>query len=279
MNKILAKAIAMPAAIALICLAGACGFDTKASAPVPATAATQTTTIYLVRHGETTANVMHRAQGWSDFTLTQNGVDGAKYLGKGLKDVKFAAAYSGDLTRQEKTANGALEASGNKNVKLQIDPRLRECNYGSYEGLPDQGQAIPAIAQHFGYANAQDFMKGAGNQVMSKMQEGYYELDQANSLQTNLPAQFRAEKPETVENRMSAALTQIGKKQGDKGGNVLVVSSGMSISLFLEAQKIPNNAGPLKNDSVTKLTYKNGKFTLVGGIGSLKYYNAGKKAA
>ncbi|WEV59083.1 histidine phosphatase family protein [Bifidobacterium sp. ESL0728] len=278
MKKILAKAIAMPAAIALICLAGACGSNTKASAPAETSAATQTTTIYLVRHGETTANVMHRAQGWSDFTLTQNGVDGAKYLGKGLKDVKFAAAYSGDLTRQEKTADGALEASGNKNVKLKIDPRLRECNYGSYEGMPDQGQAIPAIAQHFGYANAQDFMKGAGNELMSKMQEGYYELDQANTLKTDLPAQYRAEKPETVENRMSEALTQIAKKQ-DKGGNVLVVSSGMSIGLFLEAQKIPNNVGPLKNDSVTKLTYKNGKFTLVGDIGSLQYYDAGKKAA
>ncbi|WEV74066.1 histidine phosphatase family protein [Bifidobacterium sp. ESL0798] len=154
MNKVLAKAIAMPAAIALICLAGACGSDTKANNTAQTNAAAQTTTIYLVRHGETAANVMHRAQGWSDFTLTQNGVDGAKYLGKGLKDVKFAAAYSGDLTRQEKTADGALKASGNNNVNLKIDPRLRECNYGSYEGVPDTDEAIPAIAQHFGYANS-----------------------------------------------------------------------------------------------------------------------------
>ncbi|WEV70793.1 histidine phosphatase family protein [Lactobacillus sp. ESL0785] len=236
--------------------------------------------IYLTRHGETTANVMHLAQGWSDFTLTDNGVKGAQYLGMGLKGTKFQAAYSGDLTRQEKTAQGALKYSGNKKVKLQIDPRLRECNYGSYEGRPDMAKNVPEIAAYYGYDNVTDFQTKTGKLFQNKMQDGYYALDQANKLNTTLPEQYRAEKSTVVQQRMTAALTAIAKKQQKKGGNVLVVSSGMAINMFLSTQDYPQYQGTgLANDAVTKLTYQNGKFKLSGPIGDLKYFDAGKKLA
>lgn len=237
----------------------------------------QPVTIYLTRHGETTANVMHLAQGWSDYTLTDNGVKGAEYLGKGLRGIKFRAAYSGDLTRQEKTAEGALKYSGNQKVKLKTDWRLRECNYGSYEGRPDVAQNVPEIAQYFGYDSIADFQAKTGKLFQNKMQDGYYALDQENKLKTNLPAQYRAESSQAVQKRMNAVLTKIAKKQ-HKGGNVLVVSSGMSINLFLSTQNYSSYQGEgLANDSVTKLVYQKGKFNLVGEIGSLKYYNAGQK--
>lgn len=238
--------------------------------------------IYLTRHGETTANVMHRAQGWSDYTLTNKGVKGAEYLGRGLKakGIHFKSAYSGDLTRQEKTAKGALKFSKNNKIKLKIDQRLREDNYGSYEGLPDVGQAIPDIAHYYGYKDGDEFLKKTGKNAMSKMQDGYYALDKKNHLKTNLPTKYRAETAKAVEKRMTKALTKIAKKQAKHGkGNVLVVSSGMSISLFLSTLNSPKyNAGPMENDAVTKLVYKNGKFTISGKVGSLQYFDAGKKS-
>ena len=115
----------------LLALASLIGAVTIGTNQTEAKSNNKPVTIYLTRHGETTANVMHLAQGWSDYTLTDNGVKGAEYLGKGLKGIKFKAAYSGDLTRQEKTAQGALKYSGNQKVKLKIDWRLRECNYGA----------------------------------------------------------------------------------------------------------------------------------------------------
>ena len=235
--------------------------------------------IYLTRHGETTANVMHLAQGWSDYTLTNNGVKGAEYLGKGLKGTKFKAAYSGDLSRQEKTARGALDYSGNKKIKVKTDERLRECNYGSYEGRPDVAKNVPEIAAYFGYDSIDDFVKKEGKLFQNKMQDGYYALDQQNKLNTNLPEQYRAESSQVVEKRMTDVLTEIAKKHQRKGGNVLVVSSGMSINLFLSTQNFPSFEGKgLANDSVTKLIYQNGKFKLSGEIGSLEYYNNGMKA-
>lgn len=231
--------------------------------------------IYLVRHGETTANVMHRAQGWSDFTLTKNGVKGAQYLGRGLKNIHFDSAYSGDLTRQEKTAKGILKYSKNNKVKLKIDSGLREDNYGSYEGLPDVGKAIPDIAHYYGYKNGDEFLKKTGKNAMSKMQDGYYKLDQKKRLDTDLPSKYRAESAEMVEKRMNKSLTQIAKKNK---GNTLVVSSGMSISLFLSQLNSSKYTGaPMKNDAVTKLVYKDGKFKILGEIGTLKYFTQGKK--
>lgn len=255
-------------------------FSITATAAQAKTTSTKPVTIYLTRHGETTANVMHLAQGWSDFTLTDNGIKGAEYLGKGLKGTKFKAAYSGDLTRQEETAKGALKYSGNKKIKLTVDKRLRECNYGSYEGRPDLAKNVPEIAEYYGYSGVQEFVEKTGKFVQNKMQDGYYALDQQNKLKTDLPAQYRAESSETVQKRMTDVLTMIAKKQQAKGGNVLVVSSGMSINMFLSAQDYPSFKGAgLANDSVTMLVYKNGKFKLVGDIGSLDYFNAGKTAS
>ncbi|SCB87301.1 probable phosphoglycerate mutase [Bifidobacterium bohemicum] len=236
-------------------------------------------TVYLGRHGQTTSNVMHRSQGWSDFTLTQEGVDGAKYLGFGLKGTKFAAAYSGDLTRQVKTAQGALKYSGNSSVKLTQDWRLRECNFGSFEGRLDAAQNDVDISRYYGYKDHADLVAKNGRDAAVVQQNGYYELDKANKLGTDLPEQFRAESAQAVEDRMTKVMTLIAQQQEKRGGgNVLIISSGSAINFFLYAQKFPEYTGAaIGNDAITKLTYKNGKFTLDGPIGSLEYFNSGKE--
>ncbi|UQS84073.1 histidine phosphatase family protein [Bombilactobacillus thymidiniphilus] len=233
--------------------------------------------LYVVRHGETTANVMHLAQGWSDFPLTPNGIQGAKYLGAGLKKAKFQSAYAGDLTRQEKTARGTLDASNNGKVKVHVDQRLREGNFGSYEARPDSAKNIPDIVKYFGYKDSNDFTKQEGKHFPSKYQDGYYELDKKNTLHTDLAKSDRAESSNQVKQRMQNVMNYIVKHQKNNS-NVLVVSSGMAIDQFLEKENIPQYKGDsLGNDSVTKLVYKNGKYHVQGKIGSLKYFNQGKK--
>ncbi|WEV64168.1 histidine phosphatase family protein [Bifidobacterium sp. ESL0732] len=279
-KSFIAKAIAMVSGVALLAGLAACGNDSSAKT-AEAPKADGTVTIYLARHGQTASNVMHRSQGWSDWTLTQQGIDGAKYLGLGLKGTKFKAAYSGDLTRQEKTAEGALKYSGNKSIQLKQDWRLRECNFGSYEGRQDAAQNDVDIAAFYGYKDHDDLVAKNGLNAAVVQQNGYYQLDKANKLGTDLPAELRAESAEAIEKRMTDVLTSIGKKEmKNGGGNVLVVSSGSAINFFLLAQKFPEYTGAgMGNDAVTKLTYKNGKFALAGPIGSMDYFNAGKAKA
>lgn len=248
------------------------------SAAVQAQSAAKPVTIYLVRHGQTTGNVMDITYGWSDYTLTENGINGAKYVGLALNGTKFNAAYTSDLTRQEKTAHGILDNSGNKKVQLQIDQRLREVSFGSYEGLRFYAETVPQVAAYYGYKDVSDFKTKAGASFQSKVQDAVYALDQKNTLHTNLPAEYRAESSQQLQKRMTAALTDIAKNNQEKGGNVLIVSSGMAINAFLAGQNFPEYTGfALANESVTKLIYENGKFRLDGPIGDEKYFNEGQK--
>ncbi|WP_267202428.1 histidine phosphatase family protein [Limosilactobacillus kribbianus] len=236
-------------------------------------------TIYLTRHGETTANVMNRVQGWSDFPLTHNGVTVANDLGRGLKGIKFKHAYTGNLTRQEQTARHALDHSGNQNTKITETAKLREGGYGSFEGDSIQADNNK-IAGVYGYSSGQEFQEKTGKDYWNKLQDAYHTLDEQNSQNTGLAKKDRAESSAQVQKRMNSELTHIAKtteKQG--GGNVLVVSSGMSINEYLSQVSNKYEGKPLKNAAVTKLVYKNGKFHVQGQIGSLHYVNKGQQKA
>ena len=52
-------------------------------------------TLYLMRHGETLFNVLHKIQGWSDSPLTENGINQAKKAGQYFKKkhITFDHAY------------------------------------------------------------------------------------------------------------------------------------------------------------------------------------------
>jgi len=77
---------------------------------------------------------MKKVQGWSDTPLTPRGIKIARLLGKGLKNIDFVAAYSSDSGRAVETAEIILNESGNKQIKLYRDKRLREWGFGSLEG-------------------------------------------------------------------------------------------------------------------------------------------------
>lgn len=64
--------------------------------------------IYMVRHGETYFNFLHRFQGWSDAPLTEKGIQDGYHAGTRLANVHFDGAYSSDLTRAIHTARYIL---------------------------------------------------------------------------------------------------------------------------------------------------------------------------
>lgn len=91
------------------------------------------TTIYLIRHGETDWNTLHRLQGHRDIPLNETGKQQAESLYHFLKEaqIKFDAILSSSLKRAYQTAEIALDLSLNDIVLLES---LRERNYGIYEG-------------------------------------------------------------------------------------------------------------------------------------------------
>lgn len=88
-------------------------------------------TIYIVRHGQTDWNVLHRLQGHSDIPLNSKGINEAKALSSKFKKIYFAVAYSSDLSRASKTTEIVL---ANKEIEVKLSKALREHFHGSLEG-------------------------------------------------------------------------------------------------------------------------------------------------
>ncbi|KFI40677.1 phosphoglycerate mutase family protein [Bifidobacterium actinocoloniiforme DSM 22766] len=239
------------------------------------TTASQPVTIYLARHTQTTSNIMDIMQGWSDFPVTQEGRGIIRRLGRGMRGIEFSAAYCGTLPRHYETARGVLDGSGNEGVSIQMDPDLREDNFGSFEGHSTSGSMQAAI-EHMGYKTMEEGEADRGSKVHLDIQDALYEMDQADVLKTTLAAQDRAETSAQVQERMNAAMTRIARKGEQEGwGNVLVISSGLSIRQFLYVVDHGTDFSDPTNATVTKLTYQDGAFTIHGRVCSSEYYDRG----
>lgn len=91
-----------------------------------------TTTLFLARHGETDWNRDHRWQGHADTELNELGRGQARELAERLADEPIAAVYASDLSRARETAEIVARIRG---LSVNIDERLREINFGDWEGL------------------------------------------------------------------------------------------------------------------------------------------------
>jgi probable phosphoglycerate mutase len=90
----------------------------------------KSTTLFLIRHGETDWNVSKRVQGHCDIPLNKKGTDQARLLGDELKDTTFHAIYASPLLRAYQTALHLASED-----RIITDARLKETCYGIYEGL------------------------------------------------------------------------------------------------------------------------------------------------
>ena len=88
----------------------------------------ETRIVYFV-HGTTYDNAAEKCSGWKQVELNELGKEQAKKLGETRKDLKFDVMFTSDLVRAIDSSNIAWP----EHEKVQ-DKRLRECNYGDYDG-------------------------------------------------------------------------------------------------------------------------------------------------
>lgn len=104
------------------------------------------TTLILTRHGETDWNREGRWQGHADTPLNDAGREQARALAAELAAEPVVAVYSSDLRRARDTATLVADRHG---LQVQADPRLREIDFGDWEGLttPEIHHLYPAFAE------------------------------------------------------------------------------------------------------------------------------------
>ena len=90
--------------------------------------------LYIIRHGKTDWNVLHKLQGRTDIPLNDEGRRMAEDARRAYRDVHFNVCFCSPLIRARETAEILLRG---RDVPILTDERLAEMSFGSY-GLPDQ---------------------------------------------------------------------------------------------------------------------------------------------
>ncbi|MCW2832007.1 MAG: histidine phosphatase family protein [Aeromicrobium sp.] len=88
--------------------------------------------IVLWRHGRTQWNVDGRVQGQSDTDLDDTGREQARAAAARLAALRPYRIVSSDLKRARETAEALGALTG---TEVELDPRLREMNFGEREGM------------------------------------------------------------------------------------------------------------------------------------------------
>ncbi len=161
-------------------------------------------TIYLIRHGETEANVKRILQGHRDYPLTREGEKQARDLARKLNHFHFDAIFASDLGRAKRTAELIILE---KKITVQTTKLLRERSFGKDEGKPWERQ----------------------DEALKKMLRLYNEL----SSEGKFKFKFRpeSESDEELAIRMITVLREIAVAYSGK--TVLVVSHGGIMRAFL----------------------------------------------
>lgn len=84
-------------------------------------------------HGTTTDNEEDKATGWNPGELSELGIKQAKELPE-QAGTDFDVLFSSDLKRAVDSAELGFKGK----LELVQDPRLRECNYGDFNGATDE---------------------------------------------------------------------------------------------------------------------------------------------
>jgi broad specificity phosphatase PhoE len=191
------------------------------------------TIIYLVRHGESEANVAGLISGQIDPPLTERGHSQAHDAKHKLENVNFDVAYSSDLQRAVRTAETVYGKPIHKSKQLST---LRERSFGSLEGK---------LEKHIG---------------------NYYEV------KLNLPKDeslaykhvVDMESDQDVGERMFNELSKIAKKHS--GQTVLIGNHGTAMRIVLQTvlNKHPKEVWPQKfiNGGYIKLSYAENRFVI-----------------
>ena len=104
--------------------------------------------IYFARHGQTIWNVENKICGATDIALTKLGHEQARELGKLILDekIKIDMILCSPLIRAKDTASHISELTG---IPMRVENRLKEQNFGKYEGTARDGAEFKKAKESF----------------------------------------------------------------------------------------------------------------------------------
>ncbi len=98
--------------------------------------------VYMVRHGKTDWNKIHKLQGRTDISLNEDGINQAKLVKEKLKNIDFTKVLVSPLKRAIETCELITDKD------YIVDDRLIERAFGTLEGSP---VTLDSIKNHWDY--------------------------------------------------------------------------------------------------------------------------------
>lgn len=126
--------------------------------------------IYSTRHGQTDYNFNNIIQGTTDIELNQTGIAQAHQLAEKVKAIgDIDIIIASPMKRAYKTASITAKVN---NLEIVTDERLREWNYGQYEGKHRTSEGFAENKSEFGVKMGKD-----GESVLQLAHRVYSALD------------------------------------------------------------------------------------------------------
>ncbi len=114
----------------------------------PLNAPTHKEFIYVMRHGRTALDELHRSDGWLDLPLSDEGRQNiVEVLSDYLKDIPFTCIYCAPLRRTEETAH-ILQSGISSHPEIELADEAMTWNLGSLAGDPD-GESYDDFTDRF----------------------------------------------------------------------------------------------------------------------------------
>lgn len=163
--------------------------------------------LYIIRHGKTDWNEIHKLQGRTDIPLNEDGRAMAREAAVEYKDINFDVCYCSPLIRAYETAQILLEG---RDIPIITDDRLKEMSFGIYEGV-ENSFSIPDCPVN----------------VLFQQPEKYAGVPEGETL-------------EELYARTGEFLTEVVKPLLESGKDVLIVGHGaMNSSIYCQVKKVP----------------------------------------
>jgi len=169
------------------------------------------TKLILLRHLKSQWNLENRFTGWTDISISKEGIESAKEVAKKFGDIEVNKVYTSPLMRNKNTAELILKNLGKEDVSIVIDKALNERHYGKL-----QGQNKDEAKAEYGKEQVQLWRRS---------------WDQAPP---------EGESLEDVYNRVVPFYEEYIKRDLEQGKNILVVASHNSLRALVKyLEKIP----------------------------------------
>lgn len=164
--------------------------------------------LYIMRHGKTEWNALHKLQGRTDIPLNEEGKRMARQAYEKYKELNIDVCYCSPLVRALETAQIVLK---NRKIPIIEDKRLSEMSFGEYEGI-ENSLAIPDCPINVIFNQPEKYIESVGG----------------------------AETFEQLFARTGSFLKEIVEPQIQAGKDILIVGHGaMNSSIICQVKKLP----------------------------------------